>query len=1035
MIQLYINMDFELDKNIYNSFKKMISSCMNNKDYELEVRFGKYINNSSFSPGIDYNLFKKILEELYSNKNFKFIQDYDILTIGPNNRDNNLYKCVKNIDSIKKICQKEDFINDDTYILEKTKRLETLDINDYNIRIEKSTEKILDLDTQYKIIDNPNKFYRYKKRYSFESIDSNFRIDISITKNSPNHDDTKKGIMGYSSFRESNVLNKPNNFEIEIEYLPQSEIISNKKMNESEKIDKLTNNFLSNINHILKYIQNTDFPMSITTQNNIFDKYVKSFLIDNSNKNIIFTLPRNKKNFFLGADTNVLRAENLIKKEDLDHDFNYINDKYPNDYAVTVKADGERVLIFIDNDGYIYLINNRIDFKDTGLRVDKDVGNTLIDGEYLEDTNTLLAFDLLFYNSIDYRTRILFRLGSQDLSLPESRYEKLSLLIEKFKIMKKKYASNYKSSFIISLKKHYFPVVEKKDILKLSSELWNKRDINLNYNIDGLIYTPRNEQYHNVNNGFRWKNNLKWKPLKLTSIDFLVHIKKDQENRDFLKPFRFYDEKTKGYKIKYYKTAILKVGQRVGKNYMARYFNPITGSEYREGMDCFIARIFTDNNKKIYANNELEGTKEEIQDGNIVEFIYNKQNSSGFEWEPIRIRHDKTEILKRTGSISSTANDIQIATSIWNSYHEYDGKLLDENIFEIIENDYYYQRIKEEVNNKVSKYYTHDDSGEKSDVLDERSRSIDSNIRNFNNHIKHRLYKTVISHYRNKTGINDISLLDLGAGKGGDLNKYITNNISKVHALDYDKVNISNLKARYNILDNKSQNILKQLETYVGDFSKLMNNGDASHNKDVESKNKLINFYKTSGFSIFNIISCQFAIHYSFENEISMRGLIHNIYNNLPIGGLFFGTCFDGKRMFDLLKKNKGHVSGDINDRNVYEVKMDPKSTFKNVGTEIEFKFSSINDNFMTEYLVNFDYFIQVMKDDYDINIITDEEAKEMDLPGGLSSFEEIYNEQNKFVLDETEKQLVFNYYYFVFKKTGTGDGKEIAKWNKMLAL
>ena len=68
-------MDFELEKNIYNSFKKMISSCINNSKYELEVRFGKYNNNNnSFSPGVDYKNFKKILEELYSNKNFKYLE-------------------------------------------------------------------------------------------------------------------------------------------------------------------------------------------------------------------------------------------------------------------------------------------------------------------------------------------------------------------------------------------------------------------------------------------------------------------------------------------------------------------------------------------------------------------------------------------------------------------------------------------------------------------------------------------------------------------------------------------------------------------------------------------------------------------------------------------------------------------------------------------------------------------------------------------------------------------------------------------------
>ena len=53
-------MDFELEKNTYNSFKKMISSCIKKKDHELEVRFGKYNNNNnSFSPGVNYEQFKK----------------------------------------------------------------------------------------------------------------------------------------------------------------------------------------------------------------------------------------------------------------------------------------------------------------------------------------------------------------------------------------------------------------------------------------------------------------------------------------------------------------------------------------------------------------------------------------------------------------------------------------------------------------------------------------------------------------------------------------------------------------------------------------------------------------------------------------------------------------------------------------------------------------------------------------------------------------------------------------------------------------
>ena len=206
--------------------------------------------------------------------------------------------------------------------------------------------------------------------------------------------------------------------------------------------------------------------MSISSENNVFNEYVNSFLINDSNKDTIFSLPVNKKNFFLAADTCILKAENLIKKDDIEHNYNYINSKYPNDYAVTVKADGERVLLFINSNGYTYLVNNRIDFEDTGLRFDKDVGNTLMDGEFLK-YKYLFIIRSLFFNNVDYRTRI-FRLGSQD-AFPESRYEKLTTLLEKLKIMKK-YASNYKSSFNISLKT-LFSSRRKEKYIKLSTEL------------------------------------------------------------------------------------------------------------------------------------------------------------------------------------------------------------------------------------------------------------------------------------------------------------------------------------------------------------------------------------------------------------------------------------------------------------------------------------------------------------------------------------------------------------------------------------
>ena len=41
----------------------------------------------------------------------------------------------------------------------------------------------------------------------------------------------------------------------------------------------------------------------------------------------------------------------------------------------------------------------------------------------------------------------------------------------------------------------------------------------------------------------------------------------------------------------------------------------------------------------------------------------------------------------------------------------------------------------------------------------------------------------------------------------------------------------------------------------------------------------------------FDIISSQFTIHYYFKDELTLRGYIQNLSDNLKKGGYFIGTC------------------------------------------------------------------------------------------------------------------------------------------------
>jgi hypothetical protein len=49
-------------------------------------------------------------------------------------------------------------------------------------------------------------------------------------------------------------------------------------------------------------------------------------------------------------------------------------------------------------------------------------------------------------------------------------------------------------------------------------------------------------------------------------------------------------------------------------------------------------------------------------------------------------------------------------------------------------------------------------------------------------------------------------------------------------------------------------------------------------------------------------VSLTFAIHYFFDKKETFDGLIQNIADGLKLGGLFIGCCFDGEKVFDLLK-------------------------------------------------------------------------------------------------------------------------------------
>ena len=181
------------------------------------------------------------------------------------------------------------------------------------------------------------------------------------------------------------------------------------------------------------------------------------------------------------------------------------------------------------------------------------------------------------------------------------------------------------------------------------------------------------------------------------------------------------------------------------------------------------------------------------------------------------------------------------------------------------------------------------------------------------------------------------------------------------------------------------------------------------------------------GLKGFDIISSQFTIHYYFKDELTLRGYIQNISDNLKKGGYFIGTCYDGMKVFQRLSNGKdGHLEMiDEFGNKIYSItqKYDLE-TFeyqkddieKLFGQEIDVYMSSIGQT-ITEYLVNFELFIDIMKE-YDLEPVKLKIPKKefsgifdndsMSYKDGFGGFELIINELEKLY----SKDLSLKNYY-----------------------
>ncbi|XP_017775449.1 PREDICTED: mRNA cap guanine-N7 methyltransferase [Nicrophorus vespilloides] len=182
--------------------------------------------------------------------------------------------------------------------------------------------------------------------------------------------------------------------------------------------------------------------------------------------------------------------------------------------------------------------------------------------------------------------------------------------------------------------------------------------------------------------------------------------------------------------------------------------------------------------------------------------------------------------------------------------------------------------------------------------LDERNKSRIVYMRNFHNWIKSMQINEYIVKIKDSKRHNvPIRVLDMCCGKGGDLLKWRKAGISHLICSDIAAVSLDQCKSRYET--NKRNGSSYSIELIHADCTKV----------------RLREKYADPSIKL-DLVSCQFAFHYSFESLPQAECMIRNAAECLNPGGYFIGTIPDANELMS--RRNKAGMNKFGND--VYKV-------------------------------------------------------------------------------------------------------------------
>ena len=524
-----------------------------------------------------------------------------------------------------------------------------------------------------------------------------------------------------------------------------------------------------------------------------------------------------------------------------------------------------------------------------------------------------------------------------------------------------------------------------KDFLKLSSDFSEEIEkfvaIKRNYHTDGIIFQSMDGNYYD--------DIYKWKPAEQQTIDFLIRkpppeilgrppylTKQGHElyilfcgvnietfSKNDMQFIKCYD--------KLFKLPDKKLNQLSDNiiNISNKYYFPIQFSPPLNSL------------AHIYYHPISENQIGDL-DMHIGEFSYNflhpiysplydsKEENSGI-WKLLRLREDR-EIDAKAGNYFG--NDYSVANSI----------------FTIIFNPLTLSNL---ISKNTNSYFSE---------LSSDDYKAERNYGSFIKSSMHTFIAPFIKKYLEGTEKKK-SICDLAAGKGQDLIRYSKLNYKVGLFMDIDADALSELIRRVS-------NIVNPMKIFV-------RQADLKINHKILYENLKTDLILERYIDLqFDVVSCNFAIHYFCESEGMFRNFIKFVDSILAAGGYFLFTCFSGLEVLRKIlsndeNKNEKEWTKYENDKKKYSIKLVNKFVdILKFGQKIDVLLPFSNGNYYTEYLVNFNEIFKILRKSFNY---------EIEFESFSTGFEFFKDENPKVykMLTDIDKEYLSLYHYVICKK------------------